>query len=335
MKRLFILASAAIVALASCAKTEVVYDGAQQEIAFKKITGVMTKVGTLGDGLETTMRVFAFDDENKSYFTYGSAQFQPNDNEEWVAANGPIYWPLTGSLDFICIAPYIASASVSNFITNDDESKTYDKYTLTADITNNSDFMYGTMVTTSSKTNTAIPVDLRHALAKISVSITSDLEGIIVSSVELTSAGIAAAMTLKYYADDDEETVNDERLSFYTTSTSNVELWGEEESMEKDTPSANTCYVIPSNQTKLVMKYQLPNTTEKVYTHTFNSNDKWLDGHLYTYNIKICANEIKFNPTVTGWEDEDSETPTEEIVMDPTITTGSTPTPTPTPQIVE
>ena len=43
MKRFFILASAAIVALASCAKTEVVYKDAPEEIAFKQITGVMTK----------------------------------------------------------------------------------------------------------------------------------------------------------------------------------------------------------------------------------------------------------------------------------------------------
>lgn len=43
MKRFFILASAAIVALASCAKTEVVYKDAPEQIAFKQITGPMTK----------------------------------------------------------------------------------------------------------------------------------------------------------------------------------------------------------------------------------------------------------------------------------------------------
>ena len=44
MKRLFILA-AATVALASCAKTQVVYNEEPQEIAFRQVENVMTKGG--------------------------------------------------------------------------------------------------------------------------------------------------------------------------------------------------------------------------------------------------------------------------------------------------
>ena len=43
MRRFFILASAAIVALASCAKTQVVYNDAPEEIALKTVNMPMTK----------------------------------------------------------------------------------------------------------------------------------------------------------------------------------------------------------------------------------------------------------------------------------------------------
>ena len=60
MKRLFILASAAIVALAACTKTEVVYTEAPAEIGFKQITDVMTKAVPDGTQLPATMGVYAY-----------------------------------------------------------------------------------------------------------------------------------------------------------------------------------------------------------------------------------------------------------------------------------
>ena len=58
MKRLFLLATAAIVALASCTKTQVVNTEAPEEIAFKQVTNVMTKVT---GGLDNQdMSVFAY-----------------------------------------------------------------------------------------------------------------------------------------------------------------------------------------------------------------------------------------------------------------------------------
>ena len=62
MKRLFILASAAIVALASYTKTQVVYTEAPEEISFKQVTNVMTKAGALQTGV---LGVFAHQGENE------------------------------------------------------------------------------------------------------------------------------------------------------------------------------------------------------------------------------------------------------------------------------
>ena len=102
MKRFFILASAAIVALASCAKTEVVYKDAPQEIAFKQVTNVMTKAT---ETLTTDMGVFAWTSETTPQNYFGLAKKFAADGTIWKA-NPAQYYPLQTALDFACYAPY-------------------------------------------------------------------------------------------------------------------------------------------------------------------------------------------------------------------------------------
>ena len=97
MKRFFILASAAIVALASCAKTEVVYKDAPQEIAFKQITNVMTKA----DALTTDMGVFAYTADGDYYF--GPVKFAEV-SSVWKGSPAQ-YYPLQTALDFALYSP--------------------------------------------------------------------------------------------------------------------------------------------------------------------------------------------------------------------------------------
>ena len=107
MKRFFILASAAIVALASCAKTEVVYKDGPQEIAFKQVTGAMTK-GSLGDNANVVLGVYADYKATPTsavgvYFT--NQQFKGDaEGQEWVG-DPTQYYPLSGTLDFVGYAP--------------------------------------------------------------------------------------------------------------------------------------------------------------------------------------------------------------------------------------
>ena len=70
MKRFFICAAAAIVALASCSKTEVVNTSAPEEIGFKAVTGAITKAEQDAATLDGAMGVFAFvHGESTSYFS--------------------------------------------------------------------------------------------------------------------------------------------------------------------------------------------------------------------------------------------------------------------------
>ena len=311
MKRILIFASAAIVALASCAKTEVVYKDAPQEIAFKQITGAMTKM-TLGDDDAQTMRVFAFKhDDHLSYFTpTNGLKFTPVDADNWTATPSQ-YWPLSGDLDFVYFAPYSASASVSYDATN---------YKLTMDLDNSKDVMYGKNVITGSKSNDAMDAPLRHALAKVIMKVTSDLEGLVITSFTLKNPYVSGVLEVDYQESDDNGTENDERLTWTLNNTGDISYTNLVVTTEKDTEYSDYHYVLPDDQTSFEFTYTLPgNATIHTYTHNLAGN-KWLDGHQYTYVIKITANEIKLDPAVDVWADA---APIDDIVVDPNKTNNN------------
>ena len=107
MKRFFILATAAIVALASCAKTEVVYNDAPEQIAFKQITGAMTKAF----GNYTTLGVFAYQDSKKHFENY---TFTHDGVKGWT--NPDAVWPYEGDLTFTVYAPAATATLEGNVL---------------------------------------------------------------------------------------------------------------------------------------------------------------------------------------------------------------------------
>ena len=105
MKRLFILASAAALMLASCAKTTVVYNEAPEEIGFKAVTGVMTKAGEPTKLPESeNLGVFAhlYDNSVEGELYFGNTQFT-YDTDSW---KGTKYWPISNGLIFTVYSPY-------------------------------------------------------------------------------------------------------------------------------------------------------------------------------------------------------------------------------------
>lgn len=159
MKRFFILATAAIVALASCAKTEVVYKDAPEEIAFKQITNVMTKAVPDGTQLPATMGVYAY----KGTTPYFSNVSYSDKTGYWGATddNDKAYWPLDNStLTFTVYAPHNANAQfATNMLT-------------IPDVTNATDVLYGKTQPTGNKTSNAttpVDVELGHAFAQVLV----------------------------------------------------------------------------------------------------------------------------------------------------------------------
>ena len=209
MKKMLFCAAAAIAALASCSKTQVVYNDAPEEIAFKQITGAMTKAT---DGYEAldgsiSLGVYAYHTPvSGDYDSYFANVAFAKDGDAW-AANPAEYYPLSGTLDFVGYAPYIPSGvtytlSKTGAVSGEDGTITETLGTLTIynfDNTDNNcelvteeqvvdagegeeegegapkvqrDLLYSDYIAGVGKKTGLQLMNLNHALAKIGVSVT-------------------------------------------------------------------------------------------------------------------------------------------------------------------
>ena len=104
MKRILICAAAAIVALASCSKTQVVYNDAPEEIGFKTVTGVMTKGPIEGTTLPTGKAMMVYASKSKDNVEEYTHYFGPVPfgwKDSYWGGTPAQYWPETGYLKFI------------------------------------------------------------------------------------------------------------------------------------------------------------------------------------------------------------------------------------------
>ena len=108
MKKFYVFAAVAIAALASCTKSEVVYNQGQQEIGFRQFTGSMTKADPALSGYATTMGVFAYHNGSTLYIDNGSFE-ETSTSGIWGGKPTKYYWPLQGTLDFTVYAPHQAT----------------------------------------------------------------------------------------------------------------------------------------------------------------------------------------------------------------------------------
>lgn len=281
MKRLFILASAAIVALASCTKTQVVYTEAPEEISFKTLTGAMTKANLDLDG-NTTMGVFA-------NLADGTVQFT---NEKFISTETlwkgetTQYWPLgNAALKFAFYAPHAETNAPSY-----DASTT----TLTIPVDNEAaqtNWLYGATIETGSK-NTPVasgkPV-MNHLLAKVTISLTG---GITINSATLVDTEQNETATIAYPAATPVWSNGNDPVSMPLISTQ-TEL--------SNTPVEAFCYVIPSAQTSLVLNYMIGAGPAANYTLDLSGLGSWAAGKHYIYNINVEPGEITFVPAVEEW----------------------------------
>ena len=293
MKKLFVCAMAAMVALASCTKTQLVETSAPQEIGFKAVTGKMTKGSQTTATFDQTLGVFAYVNDKsapRTYFT--NAEFSKTSNNvsdiddnskthiTWEDITTPRYWPIESSLDFIVYSPRVEGASVSENV-------------LSVPITDNStkqeDFMYGSEYYDGfTKSATYVPVNLEHALALITVNFTKGdgVENITAATLENT------IQSGTYYYDYNA----DAQKTFDWSSKGNGNY-------SLDLLSKSTWMVVPSDPTTISITYKLKGMDDNVsldYTIK-NLGDEWVAGTHYTYNVSITPDEIKFVPTVTPW----------------------------------
>ena len=271
MKRFFILASAAIVALASCAKTEVVYKDAPEQIAFKQITNVMTK------GEQTALT------GNMGVFAYKAGEvYLPNTlfalaGEVWGNENAK--WPYNGNLDFIVYAPF-----------NEDAETTTALLTLPGVAAADALYYGVKKYADVEKGPNPVNVELNHLSAKISVDFTAPGTGYTLSTVVLNDVCTEGNVTVDY----------SESPAVVTTTVSTTET---DHTFVPGTP----LYVLPGAQTFFTVTFVQENGDKDfTYSKEVSLEGATWDAHKgYTYKFSITpTGAITFKAVVNPWDDQ-------------------------------
>lgn len=269
MKRLFILATAAIVALASCSKTQVVYTEAPEEISFKQVTNVMTKAGALQTGV---LGVFAHQDAAE-YF--GNTQFTWNTD----AFKSNKQWPLEGTLDFTVYYPYSAEAEYN---VNDN--------VLTVPATTNIDAVYyGAQRYEDRDKNNNPAVVLNHVCAKITVNFDG---GDLYNFSSATIAGVNTAGNVEVDYGENPLTVTTVAPDGGSITTGNITF----------ASSGADNYVLPGAQKDISVTFTQKSGSATPIIRNATVSGTW-DAHKhYVYDISVTANDmITFTATTVDW----------------------------------
>ena len=309
MKKFYVFAAVAIAALASCTKSEVVYNQGPQEIGFRQFTGSMTKADPSTSPLLTTtsMGVFSYltNPTNTGAAYFENAKFVNKSGTNKWGGETPYYWPLQGALDFVLYAPHQVSGA----------TYTPDTKVLSVTIADNStaqtDYLYGKdfYVNTSKPATPSdgVPVVLKHALSKVTIAAKADTASIFkVSSIKLMQTTQEGSYTVTYNTTDDDFT-SAVTGSAESSAKKDMEYVSNEWNLTTEL-TANTAskLVVPSNQTSIVLTYTMAgNSTPLTATVNLASESaKWETGKHYTYNLTLTADEILFVPTVQDWDNQ-------------------------------
>ena len=322
MKRFFICAAAAIVALASCSKTEVVNTSAPEEIGFKAVTGVMTKGVQTTNDFDQTIGVLAYNTTDlteyfaNAKFTKTTVEVATTDDsgaestEKVTTWNGEAakYWPIDSKLDFVVYSPYQETGNpVTVAVTNTSESKT-----LTVTVADNTktsldlqtDYMYGAEYYTGHDKNEAsVAVNFKHALSLITVNFTGNENVTIVAAV-LDDTAQEGSYTVQYFPAVQEGA---SEITWTSESADNDLTLNPATETKLSTEAITTEYmVVPTAASSITITYKIEGMTGANLVKTIDLTETWAAGTHYTYNVNIGAHEIKFSTIVTDWSTGDT-----------------------------
>lgn len=186
MKKYFIIAASALVAMCACTKNEVnTIDAPDQEISFQ-VANYLSQ--TKADAVAFTgdsFGVYAFYDSDATNATEQGQTFMANEkvvpsHPGWQVEGQTYYWPKSGNIDFFAYAPYATSGAWVTY-TNSNH-KLAGSFTST---TGEEDYLYSSMAMNYTnndpkykvsptdqdgvKVSDGVPILFHHALAKLTV----------------------------------------------------------------------------------------------------------------------------------------------------------------------
>lgn len=308
MKKFYVFAAVAIAALASCTKSEVVYNQEQQEIGFRQFTGAMTKADPSTTALPTgtSMGVFSYLNGTQTAYFENAKFVNKSGTTKW-GGEDPRYWPLQGTLDFVLYAPHQTSGATYTPSTKVLNVTIADNSTAQTDYLYGKDFYVNTAKPATP--SNGVPVVLKHALSKVTIAAKANAASIFtVTSILLKNTIQKGSYTVTYTTDADDFTssvtgstdANEKKDMEYVSSESG---W----SLAADFSNDNTAskLVVPSNQTSILITYKMAGSdavlTASIDLSTGSPTPVWETGKHYTYNITLKADEILFSPEVEEW----------------------------------
>ena len=325
MKKIF-FSLLAIAAIASCAKTDAVYEDNQVEIKLAPVAALQTKANVLGAIDGTTyptaenFDVYGYWKNNDatnytdgdSYFG-GAVEFT-NKGAYWGGVKS-YYWPKNGTLRFAAYSP--ASLDIDHNQDGDTFSKKgYIQPSKTAET-------WDFLVAPTSAPYTAmtaaenVAVKFEHALSWITLKVkTKNAEAADVFSIKnvtingiSTTADFAASML-------GQEMVAPESWSNWGKENADVEVFngvqavtGEATVIENTTagtlviPQATTKVTVTFNQKGVNGTMNMEDMVVELDLVLDKDGEAWKPGYHYTYTLIFGLDEILINPSVDTWEE--------------------------------
>ena len=319
----------AVAALASCAKTDAVYEDNQAEIKIKPATALATKANVLSaiDGTAyptaENFDVYGYwanqpagssftnaTDEVTVYLGEGGAYEFTNKGAYWGGTT-TYYWPKNGSLRFAAYSP----SNVNMAHDLDTDTYTVEGYTQPATTATTWDLL----VAPTSKSYTAmtaaenVSVVFEHALSWITVKVVAkdaeaakafDIKKVTINDV-VNVADFTAVMsgeksmtwdltdtTVPYVVYEGSQAVTETATVIETTKDGTVII-----------PQPTTTITVDYTQNALEGTPALDGQSVTVDLVLDADNTPWEPGKHYVYTLVFGLDEILINPDVVDWED--------------------------------
>ena len=324
MKKIF-FSLLAIAAVASCAKTEAVYEESQSEIKLAPVAALQTKANVLAAidgtayptaenfdvyGYYKNVRAGETYTDGQSYFG-GAVEFT-NKGNYWGGVE-TYYWPKNGALRFAAYSP-----SSLNLGHKQEGDTFYGAYTQPSKTNETWDFL----VAPTSESYTAmtaaenVSIVFEHALSWITLQVKAKdaaaedvftIKSVTINDVN-TTADFEASML-------GQEMVQYDSWSNQATKADYVVFDGEQgvtgEAKVIETTAAGTL-VIPQTTTKVTVVFDqkgvngtldMEDMTVTLDLVLDQDNEPWRPGYHYTYTLIFGLDEILINPSVDTWEE--------------------------------
>lgn len=330
MKKYFIIAVAALVALASCSKNETDFSSKKSNaISFSAVAAKNTKALITGTTYKTTdphFGIFAYALTSGTWaVNHSTAQLYMDDVEiSYVDADkiwepaATYYWPLSGTLTFIGYSPYDCNGTVA--YDKATQALTVTNFTQVAEVDDQEDLMWATTnadlsdnqatYTSELQTSTKTGVNevFHHALSQVCFAVkkATGLSGYVITVDSLKFTAYSKG-TLTVTEDSPAWSDQSTGLTFWAAKADSVlvdnafRAYGEANLPVPQTLAASTQQFTIYYKLATTGGVDLGSTSKTVDLRVADGVTSWANNTKYIYNITIDLNKIYFSPSIVEW----------------------------------